>query len=190
MNFPKKIFFFVGASGVGKSTLINYLRENFTVDAKEISARPYLPKKEGSYDQILTDESQAVIVQSRTLTVLEDLFSYQQGTKTIPTIYSRSPICNLAYSRVLSKGLFLESLNLKEIEICKQYCYFIYIPVEFEMVENDDKVRGTNREVQLETDTAIVKIMSDSGITPFILTGSIEERFKKLNYIFIDYKIN
>jgi len=52
----KNIFCFTGASGTGKSTLIEYVKEAYPgVIVSELSARPYLPK-DGSYDKTLNQQ--------------------------------------------------------------------------------------------------------------------------------------
>lgn len=40
-NKKQHIFVFTGASGVGKSTCMKYLSENYGIDCIELSARPF-----------------------------------------------------------------------------------------------------------------------------------------------------
>lgn len=181
-----KLYFFVGASGVGKSTLINYLNENFKVEAKENSARPFLPKG-GSYDEVLTDEAQVLIVQNRTLSVLEDILKQNETGK--PLIYSRSPIDNLAYQNVLQKGVFMNNAIIREINILKPYCKFLYIPIEFPL-DPTDEVRGTNENVRIKTDIEILHTLASLEIEYETIKGTIEERYKQLDNIFNNYKIS
>lgn len=176
----KKYIYLTGASGVGKSTILNFIREKVGgINVLEVSARPYLPKTGGSYDQTVTDEIQALIVQHRTLSTIEVLLNNQ------PTIFSRGPIDNLAYQRVLNKGQFLDSASKREIEILKNHpdVAFIYIPIEFEMNEVDE-LRGNNREIQLKTESEIKNILAEFVITPYILKGDIPTREKKIINLF------
>lgn len=183
----RQIFIFCGASGTGKTSLLNYITKTYKgVRCKELSARPYLPKND-SYDKTLTDELQAIIVQHRTLSILEDLLKDHQNH----LIYSRGPIDNLAYQRVLNKGLFLKDCSIREIEILKNYATFLYLPIEFEMNDKEDTIRGVNKEVQINTDKAILEIFEEFSI-PFISLqgfGSFTKRTNKIDLLFNRYKI-
>lgn len=181
-----KYFSFVGASGVGKSTLLNYINENFSIKTMELSARPYLPKVEGSYDQTLTDESQALICMHRALGAFEQMLTGE------PCVFSRSAIDNLAYQRVLGKGLFLDSASKRNIEIENKNTTYLYIPIQFPMAQTEDTVRGMNEEVRQKTDLEIQKICIGFHIDPIIISGSLEERQEQLKYHLKDYvkKIN
>lgn len=177
--------YFTGASGTGKTTLLNYLREKYgnIFDVLELSARPYLPTT-GSYDQTLTDEIQSLIVQHRTLSVLE------QTIKQKNTIYSRGPVDNLSYQRVLKKGLYLDTCSKREIQILKDSgANFFYLPIEFEMTDKNDEVRGTNKQVQLDTDKEIQSIFQEFFIPFYIIKGSVEERCNTLDKV-IDLLLN
>lgn len=170
----KYLNYFVGASGTGKTTLINFINANFNVSAKEVSARPYLPTT-GSYDQTLTDDIQAVIVHSRTIEVLADLLKMQDYRTKIPFIYSRSPIDNLAYQQVLKKGEFMDKTVRKEIEAVKDHATFFYLPIEFPLATNDE-VRGLNEVVRINTDNCIINILKEYNIDYITLSGTVEER--------------
>lgn len=193
----KHINFFTGASGVGKSTLINYLNNNYNIEAKEISARPYLPPG-GSYDKTVTDEAQVAIVANRTLSVLEDVLSdlytltpYPSLAGIKPKIYSRSPIDNLAYQHLLGKtdlsNVILKQICEREVNIVKKYAHFFYIPIEFAMDPNDT-VRGTNVEAQRKTDDIIINTLYDMNIPFTTIKGNIPERQAQLDDYFFSVK--
>jgi len=170
----KKYFYLTGASGVGKSTLLKSIRDFklINVETLEVSARPYLPKT-GSYVETLTDELQALIVQHRTLTSLE---AFLEGGNYI---FSRGPIDNLAYQRVLNKGQFLDSASKREIDIIKnsKLCHFFYIPIEFKMSDKTDLIRGDDERIQKLVDLEIQKILLEADISFTLLSGTVKERF-------------
>lgn len=183
----KQIIFLAGVSGVGKSTLLNYIKAWYPecdIQTIEASARPYLPEG-GSYDQTLTDEIQAVIVQSRTLSVMEFLLE----PKGPPIgVFTRSALDNLAYQRVLKKGLFLNKSNEREVEMLAKNdnVIFIYIPIEFPLDPSDEK-RGVNEEVREATDKAMVDIIGELNIPHFLVKGTKEQRFKSMDVILAKY---
>jgi len=177
----KKLYCIAGASGTGKSTLLDYVRENFAINVKEVSARPFLPK-DTDYVKGLTTDSQVLITQNRFVDFIEKI------VKPVPTLFSRSPVDSLAYEEVLVKAPFLIPLLKRQIEITKPLIQYLYVPIEFEMDNEDDIVRGNNRAVQIQTDDCIVKIMSRMYIEPIVIRGLKEERFKILDDLFKEYK--
>lgn len=178
----KKLIFLTGASGVGKSTLLKHIDAHYfdgDIIGVESSARPFLPKG-GSYDQTLTDESQAIIVQSRTLSVLDFILN----SPSEAAIFTRSAIDNLAYQRVLQKGQFMDECNKREVALLANAdnVVFIYIPIEFPL-DSKDKVRGTNEEVRTATDKVIYDILTEFNIPHYTIKGTIEERCHSLDVI-------
>jgi len=177
----KKLFCLVGASGTGKSTLLNYVKGHFLVQVTEVSARLYLPK-DTDYVNGLTSESQVLITQNRFTSFVECL------NNAFPTLFSRSPVDSLAYEHVLKKAPFLNELLTRQIQVTKWMVKYLYLPIEFEMESNDDIVRGTNKDIQLKTDKAIKDILFENEISYTTINGSKEERFKKLDSIFWQYR--
>ena len=177
----QKLYCIVGASGTGKSTLLQYVKENFAVNVTEVSARPFLPSHT-DYVNSLTTDSQVLITQNRFVSFIERIL------KPYPTLFSRSPIDSLAYERVLKKAPFLEPLLIRQIEVTKPMIQYLYIPIEFEMDSKDDTVRGTNKEIQKATDNEIQKAIIEHGISHYEIKGSKEERFEQLDKIFKKYK--
>lgn len=177
----KQLFCFVGASGVGKSTLLNYIQSYFDLTVTEVSARPFLPKHT-DYVNSLDLFSQVLISQNRFVSFLE------QAINNEPTVFSRSPIDSLAFERVLKKAPFIENLLKRQIEVSKPILQYIYIPIEFPMESKDDTVRGTNETVQLQTDFHIRRILKEHNVDYITIRGSIDERCKQLDKIFNDYR--
>jgi len=177
----KKLYCIAGASGTGKSTLLDYVKENFTVNVTEVSARPYLPA-DTDYVNGLNAENQVLITQNRFVSFIEKI------VKPVPTLFSRSPADSLAYEMALNKAPFIKSLLERQIVITKPLIQYLYIPVEFDMNEGGDVVRGTNTEVQKETDLYLCQIFNLFDIEPILVKGSKEERFKILDGIFEAYR--
>jgi hypothetical protein len=176
------VFCLCGASGTGKSTILDHIKEFYPIDTEEVSARPFLPK-DMDYVNSLDEKSQTLITQHRFISILEGLF------KTKPIVYSRSPIDSLAYELTLNKAPYLISLLERQIDISKEFVIYIYLPVEFEMNSADDIVRGTNNEVQKNTDSAIQKILMEKIPYWYCLSGSKQERFLSLKEILRKYNV-
>lgn len=184
-----KIFAFCGASGTGKSTLLKYIKDNYDIEVKELSGRDFLPKN-NSYDKTLTDEIQSQIVYNRLIETSKAVINNLKNEKSI--VFSRSNLDTLSYSMVLNKAEFLNNLQKKEIESLKEYIIYFYLPIEFDMKEEGDIVRGLNKEVQEKTDQCIRKIITEFKLwsNVYTLTGNVEERLNDLDLIFQKYNIN
>jgi len=177
----KKLYCIVGASGTGKSTLLEYVKENFAINVTEVSARPYLPS-DTDYVNGLTLESQVLITQNRFVSFIEKI------VKPMPTLFSRSPIDSLAYEMALNKAPFLRPLLERQIKITQPLIQYLYVPPEFPMESEGDIVRGSNAEMQNQTDIHMCQILSFFDIESILIKGSKEERFTILDEIFKDYK--
>jgi len=179
----EKLFAFMGASGVGKSTLLSYIEENFTLNVEELSARPFLPKDGRDYVNSLDSTSQVLITMNRFVSLSESIINCK------PTVFSRSTIDSLAYEMVLKKAPYLVQLLQRQVEITKNSFTYLYIPIEFDMKNGSDMIRGSNRKIQLETDKAIKEVLEYHKIDYLTVSGNKEERFKKLDMIFEEYRL-
>ena len=181
----KRIITFCGASGTGKTTLLNYLKENYKIECKELSARPFLPKGE-SYDISMNDDIQYNIMFNNSITLLKELTDYKG-----PICYTRGPIDVLAYSKSLEKGIACQEQQLELIK----YLYeekgvtLFYLPIEFDMEDKEDTLRGTNQKIRNLTDKYIQDIIKKLEIPHTKIVGSIEERQKYLDIIMNIYGI-
>jgi len=176
---PNYIYTFVGASGTGKSTLLNYIKENYpTVKIEELGAREFLPKNGQSYDVSMTDSIQTCV----------SLNNLKQFAKAIidkdSVVYSRSPIDVIAYSLVLNKGIQLIPLLEDWVTYIKDRVTFLYLPIEFDLTDSDDVLRGLNETVRKDTDKAILKELNKLNIPVTIISGTIEERQVQIDKIF------
>lgn len=178
-----KVFCFVGSSGTGKSTLLNYIRENYYIECKELSARPFLPK-DGSYDKTLTDNIQMNILFNNTTTILKAINSDIEKQNFV---FSRSPIDVLSYAKVLNKGLCCENQQYDLISFLKDKIIWLYLPIEFELKDLDDTQRGTNEEVREKTDFYIRQLIDFFKLEYFshfyTIKGSIENRYYEIDKI-------
>jgi len=175
----KKVICLCGASGTGKSTILNYVKTKYRhqVDVVEVSARPYLPKNT-DYVNSLDGQSQVLITQNRFVDIVSGF------TKKWQTLYSRSPLDSLAYEAVLGKAPFLLPLLQRQVMETKDKIQYIYIPVEFEMKDSDDIIRGTNTDVQSQTDAVIFEALDKFNIDYIDLSGNIKERMEKIDELF------
>lgn len=185
MNY---ILGFVGASGSGKSTSMKYLSENYNIDCRELSARPFLDSTKGSYDEQMTD-----IVQTRIM--LNNLDYTHRAieecqNKKINIALSRTQVDVLAYSTVLNHGqdFQIQQFDFITYLINNPNYLFIYTRADFELTQVDDKLRGMNEEIRKETDNEILKILDLFNISYFTIYGEIDTRkflmdnlMKKLN---------
>lgn len=177
-----KVFCLVGASGVGKSSILDYVKNNFNIDVREVSARPFLPAHT-DYVNSLDEHSQVLITQNRFVSFIEPLI------KNESVFFSRSPIDSLAYEMVLDKAPYIVNLLKRQIEITQDKIQYLYIPIEFEMKDEGDVVRGTNDEVQAKTDEAIRAIFCtfpDIGVVD--VYGSLEDRYRIIDEVLKEYK--
>jgi len=177
----KKLYCIAGASGTGKSTLLEYVKAFYSINVTEVSARPFLPKYT-DYVNGLTEQSQVLITQNRFTSFIEKI------VKPVPTLFSRSPIDSLAYEMALQKAPFIKPLLMRQIEVTKSLIQYLYVPIEFKMDSVDDVVRGTNEDAQKATDLCITSIFQEMEIDYITVKGSKEERFKILDELFEDYK--
>jgi len=177
----KKLYCIAGASGTGKTTLLEYVKKNFAINVTEVSARPYLPDKT-DYVNSLTKDSQVLITQNRFVSFIEKI------VKPVPTLFSRSPADSLAYEMVLNKAPFLKKLLERQVKITKPLIQYLYVPTEFDMEDEEDTIRGTNSKVRDETDLALCQIFNFFDIETIVIKGKKEERYKILDEIFEGYK--
>ena len=177
----KKIFCLVGASGTGKSTILNYVRSNFNIKVSEVSARPFLPQDK-SYVESSDDFNQVIITQNRFVCFMEPLITGH------PMFFSRSPIDGLAYGRVLGCATHINDLLKRQIELTSAAVKYLYVPIEFDMKDEEDKVRGVDIETQKKTDEEMVKIMEECNIKSVKIFGTKKERLAKIDKLLKEYK--
>ena len=177
-----KIMCFVGSSGTGKTTLLNYLKEKFDAETVELSGRGFLSNA-SSYDVQVEDTIQSQIAYFNTSTILLKMLEIKGNSKAKITCFSRSPIDVMAYELTLNKSKYLLPLQTKVLQQIKDNIIWIYLPIEFPLSDKSDIKRGLNEEVRNLTDENIKDLLFENEINYYTLRGSIEERQKELNYI-------
>lgn len=170
MRLIKKNYAFTGASGTGKSTLLALIKDQ-GIKTIELSGRPYLPTN-GDYVENSTDLINFRIQYGSTITMLHTILS----NPDTPLFFSRCPIDKLAYSRVLEVAKDTRDLIEKEVREITPFIKLFYLPVEFELKDNLDTVRGNNEEIRRKTDREIQSILEEFNISFIKISGSIEER--------------
>lgn len=188
-NKKQHIFVFTGASGVGKSTCMKYLSENYNIDCIELSARPFLQNNGQSYDVQMTDKIQNNIQFNNTITLLKSIIKNERGEFKKSICYSRSMLDVICYAESLNKGLDCIEQQISLIEETKNEFIYLYIPVEFSMKDTNDTKRGTNEEVRNLTDKYIQKYIEELNIPIITIHGDMSNRKFILDNIMKKYNI-
>lgn len=173
MNY-RRLCAFTGASGTGKSTLLNLIEKRTGFKVIELSGRPYLPVY-GDYVSNGTDSVNRRISYGSSITFMKSIMDLPDRN----LFFSRCSIDKLAYGRALNVGADLHDLIEKEInEIVIPNVEVFYLPVEFPLTDADDEVRGMNEEVRNKTDFEIRNILKIQEVPHTVVKGSIEERME------------
>lgn len=173
------IYCLCGASGTGKTTLLNYIRDNFNIDVLEVSARPYLPKDK-DYVKSSNETNQILITQNRYIDITNAIMQAK------PTVFSRSPIDSLAYEYALNICDSIIPLLERQIDSTYEFIEYIYLPIEFKM--EYDEVRGNDEEMRENVDNQIINIFNRFKINYHILKGDVKQRCIQLDEILKEWK--
>lgn len=174
-----KLNAFTGASGTGKSTLLEQISKKYLhTKVIELSGRPYLPT-DGDYISNKSDSINRRINYGSLVTFTEAILS-TVGYDTL--FFSRCAIDRLAYIRTLDVGRDLEDITIKEIkEIVIPFINVFYLPVEFDLPKCNDVIRGNNEEIRKETDKNIKLILDEFNINYIHVSGTVENRLNIIN---------
>lgn len=169
----KNIYCFTGASGVGKSTLLNEISKWEGFEVSELSARPYLPKNGKDYVENSSDDIQTLINYGTMVSMMDKVLNSDSPN----LFFSRCGIDRLAYATVLNVGNKLKDITLTDIKLNLQNITVFYLPIEFDL-PNNDKIRGNNALIRNKTDVQIKRLIQDLGIKCITVFGTIEERLQ------------
>ena len=175
----KKVICFVGASGSGKSTILNYIKDKWNLNIKELSARKFLIPNIPYYEQ-LNDELQIKIVFENATQILKALYENEV------ILFSRSNLDPLIYSKLMNKGNILNEQQEELIDYLNKKIIYIYLPANFELskdVKINDKERGDNEKLRQDTDKEIKKYLLNKNIFSFEVDGDLNERKLKIDKI-------
>lgn len=165
---------FTGASGTGKSTLLDIMEKRNLFKTIELSGRPYLPKS-GDYVENKSDSINRRIAYGSSVTMLASTLKFPEAN----LFFSRCAIDKLAYGRTLGVGSDLFDVTSKEIEfVVNPFIKVFYLPIEFPLTDTDDTMRGNNELVRTATDENIRLILEEFNIPHVVVKGTIEERIK------------
>jgi predicted ATPase len=170
----KKLYCFTGASGVGKTTLLNEISKWEDFEVSELSARPYLPKI-GTYVENSSDDIQTLINYGTMVTMMDKVLN----SDTANLFFSRCGIDRLAYSKVLDVGSKLSQITVDDIIKNLQNVTVFYLPIEFDLPD-DDLLRGNDEAVRCKTDEAIYHILQAFKIPHITVSGTVEERLQTI----------
>lgn len=162
----------IGSHGVGKTTLLKHLSQ----------ARPDLIVEDGDSRLVRAYNKEI----GNTLTKKEEqLLINRLSDKNWPSqvrneklCLTRTPLDHWAYSLSFGWTEFCEERKalLKKTDLSK--IKFFYIPIEFPL--EDDGVRYTDNSYQKTIDSFLKDLIEYWRIDATILSGTVEERLKKL----------
>lgn len=171
---------FTGAHSTGKTTLLNYLRNNYSLDdsyyitevARKIINRGF------SLGMNATSESY--------FNFINDQLCEEELAKNKKLVFSdRSIIDTVGYAKAniktgcsKVKEYVVQALE-KIWQLERQYFdLYVYFPIEFQLI--DDGFRDLDLDYQKCVDTEIKNLLTNAGINFIELKGTIENRCLKL----------
>lgn len=165
--------FFTGASGVGKSTLVERLQKLYPhLFRPQNFTRPMHSALGFPTNSDITNEVQFATTAFMTYQIIthDDI------------IYDRCTVDSLVYTQ-LAKNITDEQYkyhleSFKSIFENLEDAYYFYIPIEFELEE--DGIRSKDIEFQKKTDKLIKEFLIENDINFYEITGTVEERMTKI----------
>jgi nicotinamide riboside kinase len=164
------MYILIGAHGVGKTTLLNAIREKhpqfYVTDG---FSRPVKKVK----DKLgLNKEQEQEIINELTL------WAFQNYITSDIVISGRSPIDAIIYTNVYCPRLSISNILETFLKLKDKIKGVFYIPIEFPLV--DDGVRFSNQGDQILIDKLILDFLNTHQIQYVQLTGSVEERLNQI----------
>ncbi|WP_131539893.1 ATP/GTP-binding protein [Pedobacter nototheniae] len=170
-----------GAHGTGKSTLANFLKNEFTKRSIIASVTPEVPRLicEAVNDKEYFRRGKNSLLK-QSLILLGQLITEEQNQKGVDMqICDRTLFDHWAYSlslfgKEISEGNYTEIYESFISQHCKTYDKVFYLPIEFKPL--DDGVRESDEKFQLEIDGLILGLLKKHDINYERITGNIEGR--------------
>ena len=162
----------VGSHGTGKTTLLKEVSTRFPdYYVTDGFSRPVI--KIGKMLELSNNEKQYVINEL-------SAWAYENYLKHKNVISTRSLVDCIIYSQILTPNVDIENLIVLFEETKDQVEYFFYIPIEFDFIDDPDRLSA---ELQIKIDGIIQKfikeyIPEEKVIT---LTGTVEERLEQIS---------
>ena len=155
----KHIFGFVGASGSGKSTILNYISQKYDILCQEISPRCFFDENNGSYDQQNTNEIQSKIVLHNVDSTHRMIEKSILENKNIAL--TRTPLDVYGYCKALNKASYMQDWLENTIDYLSnlENYVFLYFPLGFSLKNSSDILRGNNEEIRQKTDKEIFNVL-------------------------------
>lgn len=162
----------LGSHGTGKTTLL-----------KEVSAKfPEYYVTDGFSRPVIKISKQLELSNYEKQYVINELsaWAYQNYLSHKNVISTRSIVDCIIYSQILSPNLLINDLITLFEQTKDQVEYFFYIPVEFDFVDDPDRL---SHELQLKIDQVIKEFMVQhiQKEKVVILKGTVEERLNKIS---------
>lgn len=162
----------LGSHGTGKTTLLKEVSTNFPeYYVTDGFSRPII--KIGKMLELTNNEKQYAINEL-------SAWAYQNYLTHKNVISTRSIVDCIIYSQILAPDLDIENLVTLFKETKDQVERFFYIPVEFDFVDDPDRL---SHELQLKIDGVIKEFIINHipKEKVIILTGTVEERLNKIS---------
>ena len=162
----------IGSHGTGKTTLLKEVSTRFPdYYVTDGFSRPVL--KIGRMLELSNDEKQYAINEL-------SAWAYQNYLTHKNVISTRSLVDCIIYSKILAPEVNIDEIKALFEETKDQVEYFFYIPIEFDFVDDPDRL---SHELQVKIDGIIQKfiksyIPEEKVIT---LTGTVEERLEQIS---------
>lgn len=171
---------FTGAQGTGKTTLLNVFKEkNYDVITEVV--RNLSTNKKVKINKDGDEKSQKVIFKEYSNLLSKLSFDGYISDRCLVDVVAYTKY--LAEHGKVSMKLFEKQMkDLKKFVEATPDIIYCYFPIEFPV--EDDGTRDTDEEYRKEIDNNIQEILNTMGIVSIRMTGSVEDRVKKMERIY------
>lgn len=158
----------IGSHGTGKTSLVNMISHKLGYNIIPDIVREFF--NEGyEINEQTTAETQLQILERQTKLEKE---------VPQPWVSDKSIYDNLVYAKVGKQSNELINIILDKIALREKYDLIFYLPIEFPLEK--DGIRSNDESYQKEIDMCFREMIVGGLINAVSLSGSLEERFKKV----------